>query len=175
VFGGRRPARRRPLPARKEEGGRITELFRSFNTCTQTGAKISVEVVPAVWCKRGHTHQRGGKLITSQFDILQFCGSLRFFFFVRYETARRAGYARRRGLSANALNRIDRVPKCSYSPMLRVGRMPDRPADRYTSTLRRALRVFFRARRFQLCVYRRGPRHKPLSNFSLSVYGGLLV
>jgi hypothetical protein len=109
--------------------------------------------------------------MTSQFDILHFAGHCRF----ATETAR-SGWLFSCGeiLSANELNRIDRVPKFVFSNACESGVMPDRPGNRNVNLAPSFAESFF-ARGVSNFVCTAWPVDDIAAReFSLSVYGGLL-
>jgi hypothetical protein len=166
------PAPDAHLPGAEEEGAAIAHLFRSFNTVYADRTEISrIEVVTLLGPNEGTRINVLGKLMTSPFDVLHFAGHCRF-----SKDAANSGwmFSQTTVLSANELNRIDRIPKFVFSNACESGVMPDRPRDRNVDLAPSFAEAFF-SRGVSNFVCTAWPVDDVAAReFALTMYAGLL-
>jgi pimeloyl-ACP methyl ester carboxylesterase len=166
------PAEDAPLPGAEEEGRAIAALFNAFNDAYQS-AEYRVEVVtlfgPAEATRNDvlfHLTRRG------PYDVLHFAGHC--VYDANDPAASGWIFTRGQRLSANELNRIDRIPKFVCSNACESGITPDRAAAR-TAALAPSFAEAFFARGVSNFVCTAWPvNDEAARDFALRLYGGLL-
>jgi pimeloyl-ACP methyl ester carboxylesterase len=124
------PAEDAHLPGAREEGIFVAQLFESFNTLYSEGDFGQVHVERLIG-PRSATRTNVLRKIMSvpdRFDVLHFAGHCKY----DKEDPSRSGwiFTDNEILSANELNRIDRIPKFVFSNACESGITPDRAEKR---------------------------------------------
>ncbi|MGI9078299.1 MAG: CHAT domain-containing protein [Gemmatimonadaceae bacterium] len=120
------------LDGAEEEGVLVADLLESYNTVMSAATGNRVEVVRLFGPREATRANVLGHLFLKQFDVLHFAGHCQY---TRDEPGR-SGWIFGDGelLSANELNRIDRIPKFVFSNACESGITPD-DAERRDSGL----------------------------------------
>ncbi|MBC7791645.1 MAG: CHAT domain-containing protein [Anaerolineae bacterium] len=120
------------LNGAEEEGVLVADLLESYNTIMSATTGNRVEVVRLFGPREATRANVLGHLFLKQFDVLHFAGHCQY---TRNEPGR-SGWIFGDGelLSANELNRIDRIPKFVFSNACESGITPD-DAERRDSGL----------------------------------------
>lgn len=166
------PAEDAPLPGAEEEGRAVAALFNAFNEAHQSD-EYRVEVVtlfgPAEATRNDvlfHLTRRG------PYDVLHFAGHC--VYDANDPAASGWIFTRGQRLSANELNRIDRIPKFVFSNACESGITPDRAAARAAALAPSFAEAFF-ARGVSNFVCTAWPvNDEAARDFALRLYSGLL-
>lgn len=160
------PAPHAPLTGAQVEAARLVELFAEYN---RQVVNNQIEVVSLVGPYQARRSQVMKRLMTEQYDALHFAGHC----FFDAEHPERAGwiFAKDEVLTANELNRIDRVPPFVFSNACESGVTPDRASKQLPQSFAEAF--FGRGVTNFICTA------WPISDsaateFALAVYGKLL-
>lgn len=132
------PCEEAPLAGAQEEGEAVAELFEQFG---ETGA--DVEVVRLFGPSEATRVSVLNCLVNQHFDIVHYAGHC----FFDADDPRRSGwlFSNKEVLSADELNRIDRVPRFVFSNACESGITPDR-ADKYNAGIAPSFAESFFAR-----------------------------
>jgi hypothetical protein len=117
------PAREHDLPGAMEEGREIEALFQQFNELYEKDGN-EIEIVSLLGPDQATRPDVLGMLMERSFDVLHFAGHS-----IYMEKGRRivSGWVFSNGenLSANELDRLDRVPEFVFSNSCRSAQMPE--------------------------------------------------
>ena len=118
------PADDAPLPGAQAEGEEVAGLFESFNRVYQDLSYNQVEVVRLFGPFQATRTNVLRHLMFTNYDVLHFAGHCVF----DPEEPSNSGwiFSRRERLTANELNRVDRIPKFIFSNACESGITPDR-------------------------------------------------
>jgi CHAT domain-containing protein/pimeloyl-ACP methyl ester carboxylesterase len=120
------PADDAPLPGAQAEGEEVASLFESFNEVYKDLTESRVEVKRLFGPYEATRVNVLSELILKQYDLLHFAGHCVY----DVEDPASSGWifsvAKNERLSANELNRIDRIPKFIFSNACESGITPDR-------------------------------------------------
>lgn len=118
------PAEDAPLPGAQMEGAEVAKLFESFNEVYQGLTENRVEVVTMFGPRDATRTKVLGELMRQSYDVLHYAGHC----FYDEKNPPSSGWIFTGGktLSANELNRIDRIPKFVFSNACESGITPDR-------------------------------------------------
>jgi hypothetical protein len=127
------PAADAPLPGAIQEGAEVADLFESFNALPDRARGDNrVEVTRLLGPNQATATVVLREVMSRPYDVLHFAGHC--YFDEKDPTASGWVFSGGRVISANLLNRIDRVPKFVFSNACESGVTPDRPED-YTVSL----------------------------------------
>ena len=138
------PAEDAHLPGAEEEGAEVADLFESFNTANDESSDKRVEVVRLLGPYEARRTNVLRHLMLHRYDVLHFAGHC------VYDNAHPASSgwifsaARDERLSANELNRIDRIPRFVFSNACESGVTPDRSERRSDELAPSFAEAFFR-------------------------------
>lgn len=121
------PAEDAPLRGAQEEGVQVNDLFAAFNA-TNGSAVSSTVLVTALLGPREATRTNVlRRLMLQSYDVLHFAGHARY-----DQDTTTSGWVFGEGelVTANELNRIDRIPKFVFSNACETGVTPDRSERR---------------------------------------------
>jgi CHAT domain/Lecithin:cholesterol acyltransferase len=118
------PADDAPLPGAQAEGEEVAALFESFNGVYRDLSYNQVEVVRLFGPYEATRTNVLRHLMFTKFDVLHFAGHCVF----DEDEPSNSGwiFSRRERLTANELNRVDRIPKFIFSNACESGITPDR-------------------------------------------------
>ncbi len=118
------PADDAPLPGAQAEGEEVAALFESFNGVYRDLSYNQVEVVRLFGPYEATRTNVLRHLMFTTYDVLHFAGHCVF----DTEEPSNSGwiFSRRERLTANELNRVDRIPKFIFSNACESGITPDR-------------------------------------------------
>jgi pimeloyl-ACP methyl ester carboxylesterase len=118
------PAEDAPLPGAQEEGAAVADIFEHFRS--RTGRKVDVERLFGP--EQATRIAVLDRLINQRFDMMHYAGHAWF----NKENPSLSGWRFSGGkdLSANELNRIDRIPRFMFSNACESGITPDRASER---------------------------------------------
>ena len=118
------PAEDMPLPGAQEEGEAVAAIFDEFER--ETGHEV--EVVRLFGPRQATRVAVLEQLINHRFDVLHYAGHC----FYDKDDPIRSGwiFTGNRTLSANELNRVDRIPRFVFSNACESGITPDRARER---------------------------------------------
>ncbi|HEX2833231.1 MAG TPA: CHAT domain-containing protein [Thermoanaerobaculia bacterium] len=160
------PAPHAPLTGAQVEAARLAELFAD---CNRKSMNEPIEVVTLIGPYQARRCQVMKHLMTEQYDVLHFAGHC----FFDSEHPERAGWIfdKDEVLTANELNRIDRVPPFVFSNACESGITPNRASKQLPQSFAEAF--FGRGVTNFICTA------WPISDtaateFALTVYGKLL-
>lgn len=165
------PAADAHLPGAEAEGAEVAELFRSFNTAHAVDTPSRVEVTTLFGPAEATRTNVLSELMMAPYDVLHFAGHCAF-----SKDSTKSGWIFSNGerLSANELNRVDRVPKFVFSNACESGVMRDRPSDRNVELAPSFAEAFF-ARGVANFVCTAWPVDDTAAReFALTLYAGLL-
>jgi hypothetical protein len=120
------PAQDRPLKGARREGNEVAELLRAFDTIWKlTDNQVQVDLLSGADANIGEVHYR---LTRHHYDVLHFAGHCVY----DKDEPTASGWIFTGGarLTANELNRIDRVPKFVFSNACESGVTRDNPEGR---------------------------------------------
>lgn len=122
------PAADNRLPGAEEEGAEVADLFESFNVVYGGLTQSRVEVVRLFGPYEATRTRTLSELVLHSYDVLHFAGHCVY----DKNAPERSGWIFTGGarLTANELNRIDRVPKFLFSNACESGITPDRSERR---------------------------------------------
>jgi hypothetical protein len=121
------PAEDAPLRGAQEEGVEIADLFTAFNRVHTQPGESRVEVVSLLGPRQATRTNVLRHLMLQQFDVLHFAGHCTY---NPDPTASGWLFSGNQLVSANELNRIDRIPKFIFSNACESGVTPDRSEQR---------------------------------------------
>jgi pimeloyl-ACP methyl ester carboxylesterase len=165
------PAADAHLPGAEAEGAEVANLCRSFNTVHAARTSSRVEVTTLFGPTEATRTNVLSELMTAPYDVLHFAGHCTF-----KPDPNRSGWVFSDGelLTANELNRVDRIPKFVFSNACESGVMRDRPSDRSVELAPGFAEAFF-ARGVANFVCTAWPVDDTAAReFALTLYGGLL-
>ncbi len=121
------PAEDAPLPGAQAEGAELAELFEAFNSAYGE-TENSIDVLTLFGPRDATITNVLRELTLRHYDVLHFAGHCIYV----PDSPESSGWIFSGGqrLSANELNRIDRVPKFVFSNACESGVTPDRPEGR---------------------------------------------
>lgn len=118
------PAEDMPLPGAQEEGEAVAAIFEEFQR--ETGHEV--DVVRLSGPRRATRVAVLDQLINHRFDVLHYAGHC---FYDKADPTRSGWiFTGGRTLSANELNRVDRIPRFVFSNACESGITPDRARER---------------------------------------------
>jgi pimeloyl-ACP methyl ester carboxylesterase len=169
------PAADAHLPGAQEEGVAVADLFESYNTVYKDNADSRVEVVRLFGPLEATRTNVLRELMVRSYDVLHFAGHC---VFQWGGDPTLSGWVfnvkNKELLSANELNRIDRIPKFVFSNACESGITPDRSQDRTVELAPSFAEAFF-ARGVSNFVCTAWPVNDVAARtFALSVYSALL-
>jgi hypothetical protein len=168
------PAEDAHLPGAEEEGAEVAYLFESFNTVNDESSDKRVEVVRLLGPYEARRTNVLRRLMLHRYDVLHFAGHC------IYDKDRptSSGWifsqAKDERLSANELNRIDRIPRFVFSNACESGITPDR-SERRSDQLAPSFAEAFFARGVSNFVCTAWPVDDVAAReFALALYAALL-
>ncbi|MBI3950310.1 MAG: CHAT domain-containing protein [Acidobacteria bacterium] len=165
------PAEDAPLPGAEAEGAEVADLFESFNAVYRSPDN-RVEVVRLFGPREATRTNVLRELILRRYDVLHFAGHCVY----ERDNLASSGWIFTGGerLSANELNRVDRVPKFVFSNACESGITPDRSENRSVDLAPSFAEAFF-ARGVSNFVCTAWPVDDIAARlFALRLYSGLL-
>jgi hypothetical protein len=163
------PAEDAHLPGAEEEGSEVGDLFERVNA---PGHPVSVEVVRLFGPRQASRTEVLRLLLLERFHILHFAGHC----FYDADDPSASGWIFSDGatLSANELDRIDRVPEFVFSNACESGITPDRSGERSAALAPSFAESFF-ARGVRNFVCTAWPVDDAAARtFAIALYSGLL-
>lgn len=170
------PAEDGHLPGAQEEGTAVADLFESYNMVFKDKAQESRIEVKRLFGPVDATRTNVlRELMVRTYDVLHFAGHCVYQWGGNPELSGWIfNFARREVLSANELNRIDRVPKFIFSNACESGITPDRSGERNVNLAPSFAEAFF-ARGVANFICTAWPVDDVAARvFALTVYAGLL-
>jgi hypothetical protein len=170
------PAEDAHLPGAQEEGSAVADLFESYNTVYQESlSDTRVEVKRLFGPLEATRTNVLRELMVRSYDVLHFAGHCVFQWDGDPALSGWIFNAKRRELlSANELNRIDRIPKFVFSNACESGITPDRSQERNVNLAPSFAEAFF-ARGVANFVCTAWPVDDLAARtFALTLYAGLL-
>jgi hypothetical protein len=165
------PAEDAPLPGAEAEGAEVEQVFNAFNTLYSTSGN-RIEVVTLFGPRAATRTNVLRELAVRSYDVLHFAGHCVY----DANDPESSGWIFTGGkrLTANELNRIDRVPKFVFSNACESGITPDRPENRSVDLAPSFAEAFF-ARGVSNFVCTAWPVDDIAAReFALRLYGGLI-
>jgi hypothetical protein len=135
------PAANDPLPGAKEEGLEVAELFKSFNKVWNL-PNNRVEVVQLSGPREATRTNVLRELLLRSYDVLHYAGHC--FYNAANPSASGWVFGENEYLTANELNRIDRVPKFVFSNACESGITPQRSENRSVDLAPSFAEAFFK-------------------------------
>ena len=150
------PADDAPLPGAQAEGEEVAALFESFNGVYRDLSYNQVEVVRLFGPYEATRTNVLRHLMFTTYDVLHFAGHCVF----DTEEPSNSGwiFSRRERLTANELNRVDRIPKFIFSNACESGITPDRSELRNAALAPSFAEAFFQRGRGELHLHRMAGR-----------------
>lgn len=170
------PAEDAHLSGAQEEGVAVADLFESYNSVfKERYSETRIEVKRLFGPVEATRTNVLRELMIRQYDVLHFAGHCVYHW---YDDPNLSGWIfnakRREVLSANELNRIDRVPKFVFSNACESGITPDRSGERNVNLAPSFAESFF-ARGVANFVCTAWPVDDEAARlFALTLYAGLL-
>jgi hypothetical protein len=134
------PADDARLPGAEEEGAEVAEIFQLYNSLYPE-TRSSVEVVPLIGPREATRTRVLKELLLRHYDVLHFAGHCQYVDM----NPERSGwiFSGNTVLSANELNRIDRIPNFVFSNACESGITPDRSEMRTAALAPSFAEAFF--------------------------------
>jgi pimeloyl-ACP methyl ester carboxylesterase len=170
------PAEDGHLPGAQEEGAAVADIFESYNTVFKDKAQESRVEVKRLFGPVDATRTNVlRELMVRTYDVLHFAGHCVYQWGGHPELSGWIfNFARREVLSADELNRIDRVPKFVFSNACESGITPDRSGERNVNLAPSFAEAFF-ARGVANFLCTAWPVDDVAARvFALTLYAGLL-
>jgi hypothetical protein len=164
------PAADARLPGAEEEGDAVADLLEAFNLITTT--KNRVEVVRLIGPAEATRTRVLQHLLTRKYDVLHFAGHC--LYNESNPTASGWVFTNQELLTANEIQRVDRVPSLVISNACESGVTPDRSGDRSSGLAPSFAETFFArgVANFICTAWPVGDREA--RDFALSLYADLL-
>ena len=169
------PAEDAHLPGAEEEGAAVAELFERYNAAQKDSNATRIEVTRLFGPIDASRTNVLLELMLRPYDILHFAGHC---IYEWKEASNLSGWIfnlkRKELLSANELNRVDRIPKFVFSNACESGVTPDRASER-TDKLAPSFAEAFFNRGVANFVCTAWPVHDVAARvFALTLYSNLL-